>query len=138
MSLNQLKEKYNGVVCTYGYLTKGKRIELEIPKSHTNDAFVIAGGERQKRCRPLFVKQNRRNNRCLQLNRKGFKPSIRKQRYKYQPGDLVKIVNKTYKVKGVFNYGKWVRLVSDDGKILNAAMHKVTLLKFNRGFAFEH
>lgn len=34
---------------TYGYLTKAKRIEAGLPKSHINDAFVIAGGHGQTR-----------------------------------------------------------------------------------------
>lgn len=34
---------------TYGYITKGKRRELELEKSHATDAFVIAGGTTQSR-----------------------------------------------------------------------------------------
>ncbi len=36
--------------------------------------------------------------------------SIRRQRYPYQPSDLVKYNNKIFSVKGVVNYGNYVRL----------------------------
>jgi len=101
---------------TFGYITKHDRIKLGLEKSHSNDAFVIATGSNQKRCKPFKIKQMRRNNRCLQLNRKGFKPSIRRKRYKFQPNDLVKVDNKEYLVKGTFNYGTWVKLKSANGK----------------------
>jgi len=51
---------------TFGYQTKGKRIALGLPKSHHNDAFVIAGGTTQKRVEPTHLEQIRRNNRSLQ------------------------------------------------------------------------
>ncbi|WP_333229841.1 RNA-guided endonuclease IscB [Microcoleus sp. BR0-C5] len=51
---------------TFGYITKGKRRELEIEKSHHNDAFVIAGGTTQTRVvNPLMLEQIRRNKRSL-------------------------------------------------------------------------
>lgn len=52
---------------TYGHVTKTKRIELGLEKSHINDAFCIAGGTSQQRVAPLPVKQIRRNNRSLEL-----------------------------------------------------------------------
>jgi len=95
----------------FGYETFIKRNELQLSKSHSNDAFVIAGGSIQNRCFEYLVKQKRRNNRCLQLNRKGFKPSIRRQRYKLRPDDLVRIENnKIYEVKSTHSYGKRVKL----------------------------
>jgi len=51
---------------TYGYITKSRRIELGLPKSHANDAFAITGGSTQARCKQLQIQQVRRNNRCLQ------------------------------------------------------------------------
>jgi 5-methylcytosine-specific restriction endonuclease McrA len=51
---------------TYGYITKFDRKTLGIEKSHNNDAFVIAGGNKQKRlgCK-YFIKQVRKCNRKL-------------------------------------------------------------------------
>jgi hypothetical protein len=51
---------------TYGYITEVEREALELPKSHHNDAFVIAGGKQQARCKPLILEQNRRNRRSLE------------------------------------------------------------------------
>ena len=39
--INQLKEKYNNISITYGYITKNHRIENDIEKTHCNDAFSI-------------------------------------------------------------------------------------------------
>jgi hypothetical protein len=121
----------------YGYITKHDRIKLGLAKTHANDAFVIAGGTKQKRCKPLQVKQIRRNNRSIQTNRKGFKPSIRRQRYSLQPHDLVRYEGELYVAKGMFNYGKWVRMVkvNAEGKTkpLNKAIKKVELVKYGKG-----
>ncbi|MFX0116708.1 MAG: hypothetical protein ACFFB3_19325 [Candidatus Hodarchaeota archaeon] len=127
---------------TYGYITKHDRIQLGLAKSHVNDAFVIAGGTNQSRCRILQVKQIRRNNRSIQTNRKGFKPSIRRQRYPLQPHDLVRYEGDLYAVKGVFNYGKWVRMVKVNAvgqpQPLNKAIKKVALVKYGKGFNFSY
>ncbi|GBE55179.1 CRISPR-associated endonuclease Cas9 [archaeon BMS3Bbin15] len=122
---------------TYGYITKHNRIKLGLEKSHVNDAFVITGGTTQERAVPYMVTQTRRNNRSIQTNRKGFKPSIRKQRYKLQPNDLVKYRKILCRVKGVFNYGKWVRLSTQKGKIINTNIKKVELVKYGGGLQFQ-
>lgn len=62
--------------------------------------------------------------------------SIRRQRYAYQPGDLVKVGKKIFIVKGVFNYGSWVRLTDKSGNIVNIAISKFQLLKYQKGIAF--
>lgn len=51
---------------TFGYITKANREVLELPKSHHNDAFVIAGGTHQIRITPLKFEQIRRNKRSLE------------------------------------------------------------------------
>jgi glycosyltransferase involved in cell wall biosynthesis len=51
---------------TYGHITKSKRIELKLEKSHATDAFCITGGSDQKRTTPITIEQVRRNNRKLQ------------------------------------------------------------------------
>ena len=40
---------------TYGYITKAVRQELGLEKTHANDAFVIAGGRKQKRLSPISM-----------------------------------------------------------------------------------
>jgi RRXRR protein/HNH endonuclease len=90
---------------TYGYKTFVDRIALGLEKTHYTDAFVIAGGSTQERLTPIVIQQKRRNNRTLQLNRKGFAPSIRKRRYNIQPKDLVWIDGKKEIATGVHNHG---------------------------------
>jgi 5-methylcytosine-specific restriction endonuclease McrA len=51
---------------TFGYITKHGRIELDLPKSHATDAFVIAGGNgRVRSTHQVIAKQVRRQNRSL-------------------------------------------------------------------------
>jgi 5-methylcytosine-specific restriction endonuclease McrA len=122
---------------TYGYVTKYERTKLGLVKSHSNDAFVIAGGTNQERCRPFEVMQVKRNNRSLQKNRKGFKPSIRRQKYKLQPHDLVTYDGQLCEVKGVHSYGNYVRLSDSHGTIINTTIKNVELLKYGKGLLFS-
>jgi hypothetical protein len=138
--VNRLKDLYGktNISHTYGYITKKLRIELGLEKSHVNDAFAISKGLDQERCRPHAVKQNRRNNRSLQTNRKGFKPSIRRERYKFQPHDLVRYNGQAYPVKGVFNYGVWIRLQNDNGKDINSNIKNMELITYGKGLQFGY
>jgi hypothetical protein len=106
---------------TYGYETKTKRNLLCLEKSHVNDAFVIAGGTGQERCRPEIIEQKRRNNRTLQTNRKGFAPSIRRQRHPIQNKDFVWIGKKKYLCGGVACKGSQVYYFDDLEKKLISA-----------------
>ena len=133
--MNNIRWKLvNALNCkwTYGYITKKNRIEQRLEKSHSNDAFVIAGGNRQIRVVEYFANKYRRNNRCLQLNRKGFKPSIRRQRYSLQPNNLVKYYNQVLNVNGV--HCKGIRVVLENKKSVN--MNAVILYRYMRGWQF--
>lgn len=139
---------------TYGYVTKHDRIKMGLEKTHANDAFVIAKGRNQIRSsKPYQVIQIRRNNRSLQINRKRFKPSIRRNRYKYSPGDLIKrksllqttgwgekldnkIRKSIYTVKGVFNYGEYIRLNNGE-KDINIKTSDVKISKYGSGLNFQ-
>jgi hypothetical protein len=102
---------------TYGYKTFVKRNELGLEKSHSTDAFVIAGGNNQERSQSWNVNQKHRHNRGIQLNRKGFKPSIRTSVYKIQPKDLIWIEGKIFSVVGIQNKGAYVK-VKDYPKVI--------------------
>ena len=157
---------------TYGYITKYKRIKLELDKTHSNDAFVIAEGVNQKRCEPIFFNQTRRNNRCLEkfydakytdirngevvsgqelfsgrrVRNKNFnsenlrkyrghkvskgRRAIRKQRYFYQPNDLVKLDNQMFTVKGTHCKGTRIML-KENGK--SVAINKLQPYRFSKG-----
>ena len=121
----------------FGYETFTKRNELDLPKNHVNDAFVISGGEKQIRTIPFEVAQKRKNNRCLQKNRKGFKPSIRKQRYSIRPKDLVKIEGKLFVVKGISSYGKCISLINELGKTVNKSVKKIDWVFHNKTLIWE-
>jgi len=74
--------------------------------------------------------------------RKGFKPSIRRKKYQFQSGDLVKFDNQICEVKGLFTYGRYINLKDKYGnkvigkKIKNIKTQDVKLLKYQKGFAF--
>ena len=91
---------------THGNITFVDRNNVGLEKSHVNDAFVIAGGRLQDRTKAFVVMQKHRNNRVLQLNRKGFKPSIKRQRSIISPLDIFWVQGKQYTCKGMFNKGK--------------------------------
>jgi len=64
--VNVLRDAGNIVDHTYGYITKFDRIALGLEKSHSTDAFVIAGGTMQERNSITFlIKQVRKCNRKL-------------------------------------------------------------------------
>lgn len=104
----RFKKDIPNVNITYGNITFVERNKLGLEKIHYNDAFVIAGGTTQERCKTIIIEQKRRNNRAIQLNRNGFKPSIRKQRYTIQPKDFIWIEGKRHRVVGTHNNGTHV------------------------------
>ena len=69
---------------------------------------MISNGTNQSRTKAIEIKQVHRNNRVLQLNRKGFKPSIKKEKSKANPGDLFWVTGKQYTCTGMFNKGKYI------------------------------
>ncbi|MHB8231799.1 MAG: RNA-guided endonuclease IscB [bacterium] len=131
--VDRLRELGNTVNITYGYLTKSARIALKLEKTHNNDAFCIASGTIQERTAVYTGKQTRRNNRAIQLNRKGFKPSVRKQRYKFQPMDLIRIAKKVCFVSGIQNLGKYIKLKELKKPVKTES---VQLIKYGKGLQF--
>ena len=173
--ISQLKENYNNVYSTYGYITKNHRITHDIKKTHYNDAFAIAKGVKQLRSEIFNIKQVRRNNRSLEMfydakyvdirtkekvsggslnngrrtrnknlntenlhQYRGEKISkgqrrIRKQRYFYQPSDLIKYEGKIYSVRGTQNGGKYIRL-NEIKKVPRIDLVKP--YKFNKGIVW--
>ena len=159
--VDNIKREFPQYQCNevYGYVTKYNRNKLGLEKTHVNDAFVIAHSKsnmkfNQIRSKPYIVKQIRRNDRSLQLNRKGHKPSIRTQRYKIKPGDLVKKVilsrncqwddelirdNTVYTVKGISSYGERIRLANPIPKErdIDIKTSDVKILKYGSGLLFQ-
>ncbi len=119
---------------TYGYITKAVRQELGLEKTHANDAFVIAGGRKQKRLSPISMFFKRKNNRSLQLNRKGFSPSIRRQRYSIQPHDIVRWQGKLLRAIGIQNKGSYLKMTDGANTLVKSVkqiqviFHQKTLI----------
>jgi hypothetical protein len=134
--ISELSKKYN-IEETFGYITKSKRIENKIEKSHINDAFIISGGIKQIRNGNYIIEQKRKNNRGLQTNRKGFAPSIRKQRYVYQPKDLIKTNNQLFEVIGIHCYGKYV-IVKNQKNKLDLNIKKINWIYHVGSFVFKN
>ena len=122
---------------TYGNITFVNRNKLGLEKTHYNDAFVISGGTYQERTKPFTIVQKHRNNRVLQLNRKGFKPSIRKQRYNIQPKDLVKIDNRILEVIGSHCKGTRVMIKNSLGKSVSTSIKKIDWIFHNNNYYKE-
>ena len=120
---SQLLKQLPNAEETFGYITKAIRLELGLEKTHAIDAFIAAQGTTQARAKTKLYLFKRKNNRQLQRNRKGYKPSIRRQRYALQPQDLVKFEGKMYRVVGIQNYGKYVKLTDGTKRIVKAIEH---------------
>jgi len=90
--IDDLEKLGYNVSHTYGHITKHNRIAVRLPKSHTNDAFVIAGGTDQARSTEGYViKQVRSNNRKLYRgSRSHIKNTASRFVHGYQRYDRVK------------------------------------------------
>lgn len=114
--MNVIKWRFKkDLICqlVFGYKTFCNRMKLGLKKTHYNDAFCIENTDSNiKRCLPILYKQKRLINRSCQLNRDGFKPSIRRVRYNIQPHDSIWVKGKEFIVSGVHSYGKQL-LLSD-------------------------
>ena len=129
---HRFKQDIPGAAITYGYITFIERQKLALEKSHSNDAFVIAGGSNQERRKTISIRQKHRNGRILQVSRKGFAPAIRRQRYPIQPKDLVWIDGKKYVASGMQNKGTRVIVESPKRSI---SANKIERVHHFGGFA---
>ncbi len=117
-------EFFHNFKLVYGNETFVNRNALRLEKTHYNDAFVIAGGNSQTKTQQIILKQKHKNNRILQVNRKGFRPSIRKQRYSIQPYDIIMVGNNKFTVKGAHSYGRAIAC-TDGNKNFDFGIKKV-------------
>jgi len=132
---SQLLKLFPDAIETFGYVTKANRYQHDIDKSHSNDAFVIAGGSFQERELERMVSFKRKNNRSIQKNRKGFSPSIRKQRYAIQPKDLVNFKGKQYQAVGIQNKGAYLKM-SDGLKAIVKSMKQIEVVFHQKGIIY--
>lgn len=98
---------YPNMSITYGNITFVNRCNFGIEKSHSNDAFIIAGGDNTySRSIEMDLSQKRRNDRKLQWNyikKNKFHKfrRLRSGRKPYHSGDLLLIDGKWIECKGM-------------------------------------
>ena len=100
-----------------------------------SDSVFKQRGNIQIRTLPFTITQRRRNNRSIQTNRKGFRPSIRRKRYTFQPGDMILHDHERFSVVGVHNYGKSI-VIKGREKKMDINTKKVKLVKYGKGLRF--
>ena len=132
---NQLLQIFPDATETFGYVTKANRYHHSIEKSHSNDAFVIAGGTNQARDTERKILFKRKNNRALQKNRNGCAPSIRKQRYKIQPRDLIAWDGSIYTAQGMQNKGAYLKF-TDGVKSFVKSLKNIDIIYHQKGLIY--
>ena len=139
---NRLKEQYPDVSLTYGYITKNTRIKNNIVKTHTADAYCIAGNIKAKRLKYEYIrKQVRRHNR--KLHREVYaKGGIRRRA---QAGHIVRgfclndtviAKNQHWFIRGMRTKGSFI-LKKLDGTRLEISPSKITFLWHNNSYLIE-
>ncbi len=125
--INKLRAMGNVVSHTYGYITKGRRIELGLPKSHINDAFVIAGGKEQIRSSvQYFIRQVRNCNRADVRSFYGFKRH-----------DRVLWKDAEYFILGRRTVGYFSLMNVDKTKVCSTKYCNLVLLERSKSFLIE-
>ena len=139
---NRLKTLYPDVHLTYGYITKAIRIKSNIAKTHTTDAYCIAGNIRAKRLSyEYFRKQVRRHNRKLhrEVPAKG---GIRKRAQTehivrgFALNDTVWTKGERWFIRGLRSKGSFV-LKKLDGTKLEVAPSKIRFGWHNKSYLVE-
>lgn len=139
---NRLKEQYLDVHLTYGYITKNTRIVNNIAKTHTADAYCIAGNVEAKRLDYEYLrKQVRRHNR--KLHREAYaKGSIRRRAQAghivrgFCLNDTVTAKNQHWFIRGMRTKGNFI-LKKLDGTRLEISPSKITFLWHNNSYLIE-
>jgi len=128
---------------TYGYITKHDRIQLDLPKSHINDAFVIAGGTDQVRSEYTYIsKQVRRQNRSLYkanlLKGGRLKRNTVKEVKGFKRFDKVKFENKESFIYALRRSGYFdIRSITGDKLGASVNNKKLTLLERAKGIIIQ-
>ena len=127
------------VSITYGYKAKSDRISQELPKTHINDAFVIAGGVGQLRTVGGYLfRQVRKQNRKLYRGiRSHLKNKVARVLFGFQLWDKVRYKGQKYFIKGrrlrgYFSLSDiWGKMAILDGKELSDVRHSKLVLVAN-------
>jgi len=137
---DKIKEKYQNVSLTYGYITKNTRIRYNLPKEHRIDALCIAGHPTAKLSGTWYaIKKVRRHNRQIHMANtlKGGKKRLAQAPYVVYGFRLFDKV--FYNGKQCFIFGRrsrgYFELKMLDGTKINASASykKLTLLEKSNG-----
>lgn len=141
---NKLKELYNNVKLTYGYITKNTRIINNLSKEHRNDALCITGNPLVKQCdNQYLIKKVRKHNRQIHKANilKGGKKKLNQAPYlihNFRLFDKVK-----YKDQECFIFGRRSTGYFDLGKLDGTKVHasanykELRLLEIRKSLLWE-
>ena len=140
---SKLKALYQNTKLTYGYITKNTRIKNNIAKTHTADAYCIAGNIKAERLGYEYLrKQIRRHNRKLHREAPA-KGNIRRAA---QAGHFVKgfCLNDTvlakgqqWFIRGMRQKGSFVLKHLDDDTKLEITPSKIRFVRHNNSYLIE-
>ena len=141
---NKLKEMYDNVSLTYGYITKNTRIRNNLPKEHRVDALCIAGHPQAKLADEWHaIKKIRRHNRQIHKANilKGGKKKLNQAPYEvcgFRLFDKVLYNDNECFVFGRRSSGYFDLRMLDGTKIHASANHKkLRLLEHSHGQIIE-
>ena len=138
---NELKNEYQDVHLTYGYITKNSRIQNGLPKEHTIDARCISGNplavssgvtyfQKKVRC------HNRQIHKCT-INKGGYRKLNQAQHMVkgFCLNDTVKVGNKEWFIHGRRIKGSFV--LKSGNETLEIAPSKIKLVAHNNSYIVE-
>ena len=138
---NKLKEEYDNVSLTYGYITKNTRIANELNKDHYIDARCISGNAKAlNNDKVWYFKKIRRHNR--QLYRESvFKGGYRKKNqcpyaiFGYHRYDMVEYNKKLYYINSLRTSGCFqIKDIFDKKYEKNIIYKKIKMVQIRNGF----
>ncbi|TJX15002.1 HNH endonuclease [Tissierella creatinini] len=127
---NKLKEIYPNISMTYGYITKNNRITNGIEKTHTADAFCIAGSFKAKRSSVVYFQTfKRRHNRQIHKANflKGGKKKLNQSPYEVKGFRLFDKV--LFQEKECFVFGRRATGYFDLRKLDGTVIHRSASVK---------
>ena len=141
----KLKELYDNVSMTFGYITKNTRIINNLPKDHYVDARCISGNPSTKSSGTVYIfKKIRRHNRKIFKDKtlKGNKRKRNQCKYEvsgFRRYDLVKFENKLYYINSLREKGSFqIKSLLDKSFSKEITPKKLTLFQKRSGFIVEY
>lgn len=141
----KLRELYNNVSMTFGYITKNTRIANNLPKDHYIDARCISGNPSAMSNGTIYrFKKIRRHNRKIFKDKilKGNKRKRNQCKYEilgFRRYDLVKFENAIYYINSLRERGSFqIKSLLDKSFSKEVTSKKLTLFQKRSGFIVEY